>query len=348
LAQALGENTLAYSIILGVRIVSVQIDPEGPEGTSLEFVAGGQEETQRALLPDFCDALLEAMLEDEEFPTHLPDEPTALQLRQFIGVKQAMICGLIGVRLDQLFLDANGSWCLEVAVGESEDTVPLDVLRDILMQRVRNEGLQPPGTDGGKIDLEVIPGVLKAAEEEDWDTVIRTVGPWVRGLSMFTRTLDFQRLDPESRILIGKAMVALGRAFGAQAQGETADEVFRVACQFAQDTSYAPDVFLELGSLYESDGREGQAIGLLKRAIALGARQSEALPLLSRCFVARERFVPALVCADEAVAAGASEDAVKESRSAALEVLGQWWGEFRQHVPAGRPDAPTIVPPEAP
>jgi uncharacterized protein HemY len=163
---------------------------------------------------------------------------------------------------------------------------------------------------------------------------------------MFTRSLDFQRLESDSRVLIAKAMVALGEAFVAQEQIETSDEVFRVASQFAQDTPYAPNVFLRLGSLYAEGGREGQAIGLLKRAIALGARQAEALPLLAHCFAARERFVPAMVCAEEALAAGAEAQSVEATQSAAREVLGKWWDAFRERVPATRPEAATMVPPE--
>jgi tetratricopeptide (TPR) repeat protein len=111
--------------------------------------------------------------------------------------------------------------------------------------------------------------------------------------------------------------------------------VLRLGIQWGQDQlEVAADLFSRLGAAYVAQGRHGEAIGLLRRALGLGARRTDVLPQLARCFVARERYVAALLCADDAVAAGASADSVRAVRDASLAVLGDEWKRFRRRVPA--------------
>ena len=92
------------------------------------------------------------------------------------------------------------------------------------------------------------------------------------------------------------------------------------------------DLFRRLGDAYLANERAGEAIGLLRRAMALGGEPARVLPLLSRAFASRQRHLAAIVCAEDALGDGATEETVESVRSEALGALGQPWERFREFM----------------
>ena len=108
----------------------------------------------------------------------------------------------------------------------------------------------------------------------------------------------------------------------------------RLGVQWVQDGQVAGELFTQLGELAQKQGQHGQAIGLLRRAIALGAPRASVLPTLAECFVERGRAVAALACIDEAVALGIAPERLQDAKKKALSRVGPAYQAFRDLVGA--------------
>ncbi len=142
--------------------------------------------------------------------------------------------------------------------------------------------------------------------------VLSLLGAWPAPLAIFLRTPEGQLLPPEPRALIAKGLGLLGTAcvrLGDVVQGE---EIFRLGIQYAQDGVAAADIFRRLGEALMNDHRAGEAIGPLRRAVALGGDPKVLWPLLGRAFFQRGRYVAAFASVREALAAGTPEAELAE------------------------------------
>jgi len=158
--------------------------------------------------------------------------------------------------------------------------------------------------------------------------VLNLLGSWPAPLAIFLRTPEGQMLAPEPRALIAKGLGLLGTAcvrLGDVPQGE---EIFRLGIQYAQDGVAAADIFQRLGEALMNDERPAEAIGPLRRAIALGGNPKVLWPSLCRAFYRRGRFVAAFATVREALAAGASEsdlaDEIRQLEGALGPKLTAW------------------------
>ncbi len=185
------------------------------------------------------------------------------------------------------------------------------------------------------IDLNLVPQAKQAQAEGDAAKVADILGAWPGPLSLLLRTAEGQTLAPDVRATLADALGMLGSAYVELGRHEWAQEVLRLAIQWGQEQMAVSAVlFRRLGAAMVAEARYGEAIGLLRRALGLGAARKDVLPLLARCFREQGRFIPALLCADDALAAGAGAGDVREVRDAALAHLGDDWTRFRQRVPS--------------
>jgi hypothetical protein len=155
-------------------------------------------------------------------------------------------------------------------------------------------------------------------------------------------------LAPEPRALIAKGLGLLGTAcvrLGDVGQGE---EIFRLGIQYAQDGVAAADIFQRLGEALMNDQRAAEAIGPLRRAVALGGDPKVLWPILTRAFCQRGRYVAAFASVRAALAAGAQETDLAEDIRQLEGVLGPKLTAWRATVAsAGPASTPTPAPPEA-
>jgi tetratricopeptide (TPR) repeat protein len=167
----------------------------------------------------------------------------------------------------------------------------------------------------------------------DVEGTLEILEPWAGPLSMLLRTPQGQGLALDAKAALARALGLLGAAYARKQEYASAEEVLRLGVQWVQDGEITGQLFAQLGELSLQQGQPGQAIGLLRRALALGCARETVLPALADCFVRRGRYVAALACIDEALARGVPEERMKRARLAALEKVGPVYREFKRRVP---------------
>jgi len=312
LCEIVGERFFAFSMITGARITAVTVDRRNPDNTLVDFAVGvGSPEdlptdTQRLTLADFRRRLVGALLTDE-LSAPIPTRETDLEgIQLYIGVRYLLLAPLYGYSLRQLLVAAEGSELTLVRDG-TEEKYELEAFRVRVRAHVRDELERIASGNRGAIDLGRVADAESASLEGDDAKVLNLLGSWPAPLAIFLRTPEGQMLAPEPRALIAKGLGLLGTAcvrLGDVPQGE---EIFRLGIQYAQDGVAAADIFQRLGEALMNDERPAEAIGPLRRAIALGGNPKVLWPALCRAFFRRGRFVAAFATVREALAAGAVE-----------------------------------------
>jgi tetratricopeptide (TPR) repeat protein len=146
---------------------------------------------------------------------------------------------------------------------------------------------------------------------------------------MFLRTPQGQALGRSERSRLVKALGLLGQAYLYKQQTEWAEDVLRLGIQFGQELEAAGPLFGSLGRVRVEGARYGEAIGLLRRALALGGDRAALYYDLARCFSERKRFVAALACLDAASKEGAESEPLLELRETVERALGPAYLRYR-------------------
>ncbi len=333
LCEVVGTPFVAFSVIAGIRISALAVDPRNPDSSVVDFEIGEVGGTQRLQLADFRQRLAHAMLSADDPVMELGESPDDEELQHFIGFRYVLLAPVFGIRLDVLIVDGE-KVTLEVLINGDDLDISLEQLRLILRERVTALAENHKPASPFAIDLNVVPRARDAAADGDSERVVDLLESWPNPLSLLLRTAEGQNLAPEVKATLADALGILGSAYVELGRPEWAQEVLRLAIQWAQEhLEVSADLFRRLGEAHVAEERYGEAIGLLRRALALGGSRSRLLGLLAICFAARERHLVALLCADEALAAGADEAAVREVRDAARAHLGEAWERFRMRVP---------------
>ncbi|MGE0786749.1 MAG: tetratricopeptide repeat protein [Sandaracinaceae bacterium] len=331
LCEVVGTNFVAFSVIAGVRISALTVDPRNLDASVVEFedLRG----VQRMMLGEFRDRLAHDMLLDDEPLGDLPDGPLdAEALQAFVGFRYILLAPLYGISLEELRVDGSQA-IIQARVDGTSSAMSLETLRELIRERVSSEVAQQRSPSPFSIDLNVVPRARAAAARGAHEEVSELLANWPGMLSLLLRTAEGQGLSGEVRATLAEALGLLGSAYVALGRQDWAQEVLRLGIQWAQDQlEVSADLFTRLADAHMAAGLYGQAIGPLRRALALGGPREVLLPALAKSFAARGRNIAALLCADEAVAAGASEDEVEAVREAAREALGEDWARFREHV----------------
>lgn len=318
LCDIVGEAFFAFSMITGARITALTVDRRNPDNTLVDFVvaAGGEEEgepdMQRLSLADFRHRLVGALLtEDVGGPP--PDRDTDLEALQLhIGVRYLLLAPLYGYSLRKLIVDSSKHSRIVLLHDGIEEVYELAEFRLRIRAHVREE--LDRAAEGGRpaIDLTRVAEAEIAASRQEYMRVVQLLGAWPAPLAIFLRTPEGQMLSPDARALIAKGLALLGTAcikLNEQHQGE---EVLRLAVQYAHDSAAAADVFQRLGEAQLSDGRPGEAVGPLRRAVNLGGPAKQIWPLLAKAFIKRKRYVAAFACVREARSAGVADSEMTE------------------------------------
>src|SRR5689334_6189958 len=99
LCEVVGEKFVAFSVIAGIRITALTIDPRNPNSSLIDFEVGEISSAQRMRLGEFRDRLTDALLNDDEPSQKIGDAPTTEQLQAHIGFRYVLLCPLFGIRL---------------------------------------------------------------------------------------------------------------------------------------------------------------------------------------------------------------------------------------------------------
>lgn len=326
LCDVVGEQFFAFSIITGARITALTVDRRNPDETVVDFVVGGQGDeleavSQRLALPDFRKRLVAALLvQGPTGPAPERDTDTeALQLH--IGVRYLLLAPLFGYSLRTLRRE-QGRSTLRMLVDGQEETVELELFQQRLLGHVREELTRAMSPRRSTIDLANVETAQEAFEKGDWIAVVQLMGAWPAPLSIYLRTPEGQRMLPQTSTLIAKGLGLLAMAWVQLGEMARAEEVFRLGVQYGQDGAVSAEIFFQFGAALIADGRAGQAIGLLRRALALDVDPARVYPLLARAFRLRHRYVAARGCWLMALQSGVPLDEVEDELSLVNTALG--------------------------
>jgi hypothetical protein len=337
LCEIVGERFFAFSIVVGARITALTVDRRSPDQTLVDFVVGVAEadanlETQRLTLADFRRRLVGALLvEDDTTPT-IPTRETDVEAVQlYIGVRYLLIAPLYGYSLRKLTFTGKTAEIVLSRDG-SEEQHEIGVFRARIRLHVREELDRAAAGTRGAIDLSKVAEAEAAAQKNEWPKVVSLLGAWPAPLAIFLRTPEGQTLTTDARGLIAKGLVLLGSACVALGEIEQAEEVLRIGIQYAQEGVGAADLFRRLGEALLLNGRPGEAVGPLRRALAFGGSPAQVMPPLARAFLQRNRYVAAYACVRGAIDAGMAEreltDELRQIESALGLALTAWKGRL--------------------
>lgn len=332
LCDVVGARFVAFAVVAGVRITSVSVDARMPDSSQIEFTLGEGGPAQRLALGEFRRRLAAALLADDEPERPLPPSPRSDDLTAFIGFRWVLLSAIFDIELRELRVHADGRAGVVVELGAATDEIPLLQLREVIKERIRAEAQRARPPSPFAIDLNAVPEALAAAAAGKHERVIELLGAWPGPLSLLLRTAEGQSLSPDVRATLARALGVLGTAYAETERVDWAQEVLRLGIQWGQDSAAAGDLFRRLGEAHAIRERWGEAIGLFRRAIQLGAPRSEVMPQLAAAFAARQRHLAAMACVEEALASGASDASVEAVRAEALGALGEPWARFKQHV----------------
>lgn len=345
LCQIVGERFVAFSIVAGLRITALQVDGRNPERSNIEFALGDDGPTQRMTLGDFRRRLANALIAEDEPHAELGRSPSPEELQAFVGVRNVLLAPVLGIELLALHVSDEGELPprLSCRVDDLDADLTLDELRELVRDRIRTEADKYRAGAPFAIDLAAIPEAEAAAREGRHERVVSLLGGWPGPLSMILRTPEGAAITDEPRRAIVRALGLLGSAYAALGRNDWAEDVLRLGIQWGGDGPHGADLFRRLGEAHLLADRAGEAIGLLRRALALwdmetleteSLREPRALThvALARAFVARSRHVAALVSLEAAEAHGAPEDLVDPLRTEAQAVLGAPWTKVRTHL----------------
>jgi tetratricopeptide (TPR) repeat protein len=351
LCEVVGARFVAFSVIAGVRITALTIDRRAPDASLIDFVVAEDGGEQRLPLGEFQRRLVAALLADESMSPAFLEAESAEAIQEYIGFRYVLLAPIFDIGLKTLRLHDIEAPSLVLDLEGQEEAMAVSSFRELVCDRIRAELQRTRPASPFSIDLGAIPEAEAAMRRDDFERAIELLGAWPGPLSLLLRTTEGQQLTSDVKATLARALGLLGTAYVKSERFDWAEEVMRLGIQWGQDSPAAGDLFRRMGEAFVVRGREGEAIGFLRRALALAAPRRECLPLLARAYAARERWVAAVLCAEEAVALGCDPDTegLGSVHREGQAMLGVAWTRFRAEVPAPSLDRTTIpAPPSNP
>jgi hypothetical protein len=332
LCEILGDRFFAFSMITGARITALTVDRRHPENTLVDFVVGGGDgpagETERLSLVEFQRRLVSALVGDAEFGP-APEKPEDSEtIQHYIGPQYLLLAPLYGLELRELRITDEQA-DVSFASDGIEHTIPLEVFRSDLRELVRGElSRTARGESRSAIDLGNVSRAEKLFNDRDFRGVRDLLGTWPAALTIFLRTPEAQALQAETKATLAHALGLLGSACSELGDSLQAEEVLRLAVQYAGETPTAAKIYERLGLALLAERRTGESIAPLRRAGVLGSES--VWPKLSEAFLARGRLLAALGASEEARQYGLDESLFEQPRREVEQRLGPAWAAWRK------------------
>jgi tetratricopeptide (TPR) repeat protein len=333
LCDILGRHFFAFAMITGARITALTVDRRVPDNTVVDYTVGDEgAEVQSITLGEFRRRLVGALVQEEPPSAAPASEADVEGMQRHIGVRYLLLAPLFGYQLRRLHVGPDGSR-LEVLHDGVDESYQLSAFRARLRTHVRQEHdrLQR-GQGQGAIDLSRVAEAERASASGEFPRVVELLGAWPAPLSIFLRTPEGQMLGAEARATVARGLSLLGSACVELGEYARAEEILRLAVQYAGEGRESADVYLRLGVALLADSRPGEAIGLLRRAAALGAAAERVWPALGRAFLARERYLAALATTLAAAEAGVPLEHTWQLRRDVAARLGEGYAAWASYT----------------
>lgn len=327
-----GARFVAFAVVAGLRITALAVDQRNPDASTIEFGTEGGP-SQRMALGEFKKRLAAALLGEDEASPALPASPSPDAIQAAIGFRYVLLAPIFGIRLESIRIPSKGDPVLTISRASGIKDLTIPELREIVRQGIRDEAARAQQARSPfSIDLEAVRAAKGASANGENERVVALLGTWPGPLSMLLRTMEGQSLSREVRATIAEGLGLLGSAYAALDRGEWAQEILRLAIQWGQDGPVTADLFRRLGATHLVQDRPGEAIGMLRRAVALGGDEKEILPLLAAAYAARERRIAALLTIERALGVGADAAGLGELQKSMTAALGEPWARFQSFV----------------
>ena len=324
--EIIGRSTLGLALIAGARVLSLTANPHAEDLTTVEFSIGQDPRVRQVPLSEFRETIGQSLLTPLQSWT-LADDPDVEALQAHIGGRYMLEASLFNVEPLELRNDLGLS---EVALEFNgiRHVLALEDFRDVLDERVRSE-LGLDRQDDVAIDLAVVDQAEEANAHGNWGATVAMLNPWLTPISMLLRTGEADSLAEDVHGRLSTSLDLLGTAYANMGELDAANEVLRLGIQWAGESGKAGGLFLALGRASVASEKHGEAIGLLRRAIRLGAEERDALPLLAQSLSARDQGLAAMVCNERARALGASAAELEALQTELQARLGDAWPRFQ-------------------
>jgi tetratricopeptide (TPR) repeat protein len=330
-AEIIGRSTLGLALIAGARIVSLTASPHSESPTTVEFSIGEDPTVRQVPLSEFRETIGQSLLTPLQ-SWSLPDDADAEALQAHIGGRYMLEAALFQVEPLELRADLGLSE-ITLQFNKLRHVLGLDDFRDVLDERVRSE-LGIGRQNDNAIDLAIVDQAEDANAHGNWGATVAMLNPWLTSISMLLRTGEAEGLSEDVHGRLSVSLDLLGTAYANMGELDAANEVLRLGIQWAGESGKAGSLFLALGRASAASEKHGEAIGLLRRAIRLGAEERDALPLLAQSLGARDQVLAAMVCSERARELGAD---VAESEAVVADLqarLGEAWPRFQAWMSA--------------
>ena len=304
ICEVMGARFLAYSIILGLQVRSLAVDPRFPVNTKIEFMTDSNQ-IQSLTLGEFRIRVVQTLLQahrpmvDNVLPLSIT-EATAL-----IGGRNLLLAPLFGIQLEQLVGTTVAPEEIGGIVGFSYGG-NFSYLRvsdfGILILEKLKEDLADSQDEPFKLDLDLVPIAREAFEKGDFEKVLTTLDAWPGLLSILLKTPMARTLEDGQRDAIGEGLELLGASFEKMDRNPWSEELYKLGLQFAKEGRAAARLYLKLGLLLSKLAKYGEAIGPLRRALRMEADRETALCALAHAFLMRGKTIPAAALLEYAAA----------------------------------------------
>src|SRR5262249_26309860 len=140
----------------------------------------------------------------------------------------------------------------------AEQTASLEAFRGRLQELVRAELEHVArGESRSAIDLGNVAKAERLFQANDYQAVRELLGTWPAALTISLRTPEAQALQAETRATLAHALGLLGSALSALGDTVQAEEVLRLAVQYAGETPTAARIYERLGAALLAERRVG-------------------------------------------------------------------------------------------
>ncbi len=287
LKRVLGERFLAYAFILGIQIRALNVDPKSPLNTAIHFTLNDDEE-QVLSLGDFRLQVVQALLHEHR-PAYVPRLPFETEAAiGLLGAKNLLVAPLFDISLDRIFLasldPASPRYLVVYRTPDDLEVVSLDVFLETIRVNLRRD-LAGMAERSFSLDLMAVEKARNAAVEGNSHKVVSVLSSWPGLLTMLPKTPVGSQLNPEQLSLIGEGIALLGEALEKLETGTWSEELYKLGLMLVREGPSAGRLLRNLGRQMNLKGEYGVAIGLLKRALALGQPEAEVMRDLGHAFL---------------------------------------------------------------
>ena len=330
ICAVMGERFLAYSFVLSIQIQSLMLDPMTPANTAVNFSIGN-DQLQTLSLGEFKVRVVQTLIRDERLPIQ-PSLPFPTETAVgVIGGRNILLAPLFGITIERVILislpPALPRYLVAFVSKDGFSIADLNAFLEHLRDQLRADLL---GTESEpfSIDLYAVQRAKEAAKRGAYNEVVEILEAWPGILSVLQRAPIRQKLDDEQLQLIGEGVCLLGEALEKENQSQWSEELYKLGLQFIREGDVAARLFNNLGKMLVKKEGYGEAIGYLRRAMALGFPLESILPDLGRAFLKRNCLVAACAVLELSHASEFSGEFLEEDRRvvrAKLESAGLTW-----------------------